>query len=165
MDLYVLRHAIAAARDARKFPDDADRPLTDKGIAKLGHVTQGMQELGLDFDLVLTSPYVRARQTAEIVVKALRLEVRARSTRELAPDGDPKVLIADVLSARAARPLLVGHEPYLSELISVLLSGDPHLGIALKKAGLCKLTAETLRFGRCASLEWLLSPAHFEKRQ
>jgi len=59
--------------------------------------------------------------------------------------------------------LLVGHEPYLSELISVLIAGDAGAGIMLKKGGLCRLSATSLRFSRCATLEWLLTPAQLEK--
>ena len=54
--------------------------------------------------------------------------------------------------------LLVGHEPYLSGLISLLVSGEGTLSVVMKKAGLCKLTTESLKHGRCASLEWLLTP-------
>ena len=62
---------------------------------------------------------------------------------------------------RRTRVLLVGHEPYLSELISILLSGTTNLRIDFKKAGLCKLTVDHLHLGRCASLEWLVAPKVF----
>ena len=62
------------------------------------------------------------------------------------------------LHGRPARTLLVGHEPYLGRLISTLLTGGPDLTLTLKKGGLCKLTVSRLRYGRCATLEWLLTP-------
>jgi phosphohistidine phosphatase len=165
MELYILRHAIAALRGTEEFPQDSDRPLTDKGRAKLGRVVRGMNALGLSFDLILTSPYVRAQQTAESVASAMGAEKILHRTPHLAPDGDPRALIRQIASQAASseRILLVGHEPCLSELISVLVSGDARTAITLKKAGLCKLVVETLRYGRCASLEWLLAPAQMER--
>ncbi len=165
MDLYLLRHAIAVTRGTEGFRHDSDRPLTEKGAAKLRRVVRGMNALGLSFDLILTSPYLRARQTAELVAKEMDAEARLERTPHLAPDGDPRALIAQVASRSAASPsiLLVGHEPNLSQLISVLVSGDERTAVTMKKAGLCKLAAEALRYGRCASLEWLLAPAQLER--
>jgi phosphohistidine phosphatase len=88
-------------------------------------------------------------------------------TRHLEVGGHPEKLI-DVINdrhARASSVLLVGHEPYLSGLISVLVSGEDDLGIALKKGGLCKLTIGTLLYGRCATLDWLLQPAHLTRME
>ena len=165
MELYILRHAIAALGGTGEYPQDSDRPLTDKGRAKLRRVVRGMRALGLGFDLILTSPYVRARQTAERVAGEMGAEKTLHLTPHLAPDGDPRALIRQIASRRAPseRILLVGHEPCLSELISVLVSGDARTAITLKKAGLCKLVVETLRYGRCASLEWLLAPSQMER--
>jgi phosphohistidine phosphatase len=158
MELYVLRHAIAEPRGAGER-NDPDRRLTDEGIAKLREVVRGMRSVRLSFDRILTSPYLRARQTAEIVAAALGIEETVERCPHLAPDGDPAALIKAINAPAAPRTLLVGHEPGLSRLISTLTSGDPGAAFTLKKAGLCKLTAATLRHGRCASLEWLLAPA------
>lgn len=165
MELFVLRHAIAVLRGTEAFPRDSDRPLTDSGRAKLRRVVRGMNALGLGFDLILSSPSVRARQTAERVAGEMGAEQTLHLTPHLAPAGDPRALIRQITSRHAAseRVLLVGHEPYLSELISVLVSGDARTAITLKKAGLCKLVVQTLRYGRCASLEWLLTPAQMER--
>jgi len=165
MELYILRHAIAVTRGTEGFPHDQDRPLTDKGRAKLGRVVRGMNALGLAFDLILTSPYLRALQTAEVVATAMGAGKTLERTPQLAPDGDPRALIRQLTSRRppSERILLVGHEPSLSALISVLVSGDERAVITLKKAGLCKLVVQTLRYGRCASLEWLLAPAQMER--
>lgn len=165
MELFVLRHAIATVRGEEGLSHDSDRPLTEKGIAKLRRVTRGMRTLGLSFDLILTSPYLRALQTAEGVAEAMGAGKTLERTPHLAPDGDPRALI-DLVRSRTgtnARILVVGHEPYLSQLISVLASGEEHTGIAMKKAGLCKLAIRTLRYGRCASIEWLLPPAHLAR--
>jgi phosphohistidine phosphatase len=167
MELYILRHAIAVARGTEGARQDSDRPLTDKGASKLRRVVRGMNALGLSFDLILTSPYLRARQTAEIVAQAMDAEEKLERSRHLAPDGDPRALIAEIASRSAASAsiLVVGHEPSLSQLISVLVSGDERTLLTMKKAGLCKLVAQTLRYGRCASLEWLLAPAQLERIQ
>ena len=165
MELYILRHAIAVARETEGFRHDSDRPLTEAGRSKLRRVVRGMNSLGLSFDLILTSPYLRARQTAEIVAKEMGAEKKLERTPHLAPDGDPRALIRQITSASTAgeRILLVGHEPCLSALISILVSGDERTPITMKKAGLCKVTAQTLRYGRCATLEWLLTPAQMER--
>jgi len=165
MELYILRHAIAVARGTEGVPHDSDRPLTDKGMAKLRRVTRGMRALDLSFDLILTSPYLRALQTAEIVAADVGARKTLERTPHLAPDGDPRALIELVRSrsGASARVLVVGHEPCLSQLISVLVSGDERTAITMKKAGLCKLVAQMLRYGRCASLEWLLTPADMER--
>jgi phosphohistidine phosphatase len=158
MELYIFRHAIAVPRDSGEEPHDEDRRLTEQGIDKLREVVRGMRALDLSFDRVLTSPYVRATQTAEIVAAGLGIQETVEQCPHLAPDGDPEALIKAIKAAPAPRTLLVGHEPALSRLISTLTSGDPGLAVTLKKAGLCKLTVETLRHGRCARLEWLLPP-------
>ncbi len=165
MELYILRHAIAVTRGTEGIRQDGDRPLTDKGAAKLRRVVRGMSALGLSFDLILTSPYVRARQTAEIVAEEMGAGKKCERSPHLAPDGDPRALIAAIASRSTASTsvLLVGHEPLLSQLISVLVSGDERTQVTLKKAGLCKLVAPTLRYERCASLEWLLAPSQLER--
>lgn len=165
MDLYILRHAIAVSRDDASIPRDSDRPLTTKGAAKLRKVVRGMKALGLSFDLILTSPYVRARQTAELVADDLGAATTVERTPHLAPDGDPRALM-DLIGSRphdGGRILVVGHEPYLSQLISVLVLGDERTAITMKKAGLCRLAIQAPRYGRCARLEWLLTPAQLER--
>ncbi len=163
MELYVLRHAIAAPRGTKGYQQDSDRPLTDDGIAKLRDAVRGMRALDLTFDLILTSSYLRAQQTAEIVAKEMRVARALKPCPHLTPGGDSKALIAEINASGTARILLVGHEPDLSRLISILTSGDDRTAITLKKGGLCKLAADTLRHGRCASLEWLLAPGQLRR--
>jgi len=161
MELYVLRHAVAVILGTEGVRHDSERPLTEAGREKLRRVVRGMGALGLSFDLILTSPYRRAIQTAEIVAEQLGTKHGWERAPQLAPDGDPRALVGLITSRSGAgdRVLLVGHEPYLSELVSVLMSGDAFTPITLKKAGLCKLVTPALRYGRCARLEWLLAPA------
>jgi phosphohistidine phosphatase len=159
MDLFLLRHAIAEQRDPTKYPDDALRPLTEKGIKRMRRVAEGFLAAGLTFDVIYTSPYTRARQTADIVADVFGLRKVLRETDTLAVDGDPEALIADLKKVDATSILLVGHEPYLSELISHLLVGDASLDVTMKKGGLCKLTVGMLKYGKCATLDWLIPPS------
>jgi len=159
IELYILRHAIAADRDAWAGREDRNRPLTDEGIVKLREVVRGMRALGLSFGRILSSPFLRARQTAEIVAADMRFKGVVESSPHLAPGGEAGAMIDEINVSRAGPVLLVGHEPGLSQLISMLLAGNTVTGITLKKASLCKLVAPTLRYARCASLEWLLAPA------
>jgi phosphohistidine phosphatase len=163
MDLYILRHAKAGERGAR-FPDDSKRPLTADGEKEMFRVAEGMREIDLNFDLILTSPFVRAKRTAEIVAEVFKSN-KLRLSKNLAGGADARNLIAELNDDYPGRKnvLLVGHEPYLSELISRLSAGDERVSIHFKKAGLCKLTVGELRFGRCATLEWLLTPKQLAK--
>lgn len=158
--LYILRHGIAAARPVSGRAKDSDRPLTAEGRQKVRRVARAMAKLDLGIELIVSSPFVRARQTAELVAEALRLRDKVQLCEPLTPQGEVKDLIAylKALEPPADNVLLVGHEPYLSGLISLLVSGRRGLSLNLKKAGLCKLTLTGLRAGRCATLDWLLTP-------
>ncbi len=160
MNLYLLRHGLAVEPGTHNFVQDSERPLTPKGERKLGQIAEAMKALGLSFNLILSSPYLRARQTAEIIAEAYRARKRLQFTDALTPTGNLKELVGLLHAADPAPDcvLLVGHEPYLSKLISLLVSGDTDVQITLKKGGLCKLAIESLKHGRCASLEWLLTP-------
>lgn len=158
MNLYILRHAKAEEHGTR-FPDDSKRPLTADGEKEMFRVARGMRELELAFDVILSSPFVRAKRTAEIVAEVFRFG-KLRLSLNLASGGDPQKLI-DELNAEtsvAKNILLVGHEPYLSGLISHLATGGKALQLNFKKAGLCKLSIRELEYGRCATLEWLMKP-------
>lgn len=160
MNLYLLRHGLAVEPGAPEYPKDSDRPLIPKGERKLWKTAQALQELELSFDWILSSPYVRARQTAEIIAEALHLHKKLEISETLTPAGNTRKLI-ELIHHRQPRPehvLLVGHEPFLSELISLLVTGEPQAVVIMKKGGLCKLSAEVLEHGRCAALEWLLTP-------
>lgn len=160
MNLYILRHGIAVESGTPGYEKDSERPLTPEGKRKLARIAGAMQEMDLTFDLIFSSPYVRARQTAEIVARCFRAGKKLAFSNELTPGGEPRALVEE-LRRREPEPrdvLLVGHEPYLSGLIAMLVAGNPGLSVTLKKGGLCKLSTESLRCGRCASLEWLLTP-------
>jgi len=161
MELYLLRHAIAEDRGGPGWEDDSKRPLTRKGSKKMLRIAEGMLALDFSVDVILSSPYTRARQTAEIVAEVLGAEKSIEFSDHLAVGGDPEQLIEHLTTdcAGVGSVLLVGHEPWMSSFISTLVSGDQSLSITMKKGGLCKLMVDTLRYGRCATLEWLLTPA------
>jgi phosphohistidine phosphatase len=165
MNLYVLRHAIAEERDQAAYPDDSQRPLTPKGKKKMVKIAENLKDMGVQIDLILTSPYVRARDTAKIVRKALDLKKNQLAFSDhLAPSGFAKDLLSEINEKYPVENLmLVGHEPYLSDLIAMLLAGDLSPSIAMKKGGLCRLSIENLVYGKCATLEWLLTPAQLSR--
>ena len=156
MEIYVLRHGIAVERGAPGYKKDSDRPLTKEGEEKLKQIAQAMLAMELEFDLILSSPYIRAAKTAQIV--AAELDEEVTFTDYLEPEGNPLALIGQINDSKPQRVLLVGHEPHLSQLISLLMSGGTASSIELKKGGLCKLTVEKLSFGQCATMNWLLTP-------
>jgi len=161
MNLYLLRHAIAVERTASDESADSARALTAEGAKKMRRIAKGMKNLELNFDLILSSPYRRARQTAEIVARRLRAERKLKFTEHLTPRGDAGELIEEIghLHGRPDELLLVGHEPYLSHLAARVLARDNQLRLTLKKGGLIKLAVKRLRDGPCATLEWLLTPS------
>lgn len=165
MKLSLLRHGIAAERDNPEYEHDSERPLTPKGERRMRRIAKGIQVSGIASDLILSSPYVRAKQTAEIVAQVLSTPEGVMVAETLTPEGNPRQLIAMLLTDHRERQdvLLVGHEPYLSRLLSTLLTGGPNLAVEMKRGGLCSLNIETLRFGRCASLVSLLSPRQLRR--
>lgn len=159
MILYVIRHAIAAPIGPEG--DDSQRPLTDEGRTRMYRIAAGLKEMGETLDLILTSPFLRATQTARIVAKELRLgKEKVVQTESLAPGGQVADLVKEINGRYAGLQgvAIVGHEPYLSALIALLISGDPGLSITMKKGGVCRLSTDALQAGRCATLDWLLTP-------
>jgi len=145
--------------------DESKRPLTMEGVGKMRRIARGMRRLKLDFDVILASPYLRAKQTAEIVAAVLSVGDKLQFSDHLAGHGDLVQLVTELNEYhRACKSiLLVGHEPSMSELISMLLAGNRSLQLVLKKGGLCKLTVDALRHGRCATLDWLLTPGQLRR--
>jgi phosphohistidine phosphatase len=125
-------------------------------------IVRGLKALEAEIDLILTSPYVRAVETMKILRKAFDLGKEAvLETEHLSPVGysDQLINLINEKYADVENIALVGHEPSLSNLVSILVTGDPNLALTLKKGGICRLAVDTLQYGRCATLEWLLSPS------
>jgi phosphohistidine phosphatase len=142
MELFLIRHGIAGDRDPVKYPDDEKRPLTEKGRSKTQEVAQSLANIGLRFDLMLTSPLLRAHQTAEILQK-IGLCDRLEEFTALAPDGDIQVWINWWLESRYNRDnssiALVGHQPDLGNWAEMLVWGSPKEKLVVKKAGVIGL--------------------------
>jgi phosphohistidine phosphatase len=147
------------------YENDSERPLTTKGERRMRRIAEGMQALGLSYDLMLSSPYLRAKQTAEIVAQVLSPANDVLLVETLTPEGNPRQVIEALRTDHRDREdvLLVGHEPYLSRLISTLLTGGPNLSVVMKRGGLCALDVDAPRFGRCASLVFLLTPRQMRR--
>ena len=156
MILYVVRHAIA--EDAPAGGDDGARKLTGPGRKKMKAVAAGLRALRVAPAVVLTSPLVRAAETAAIVVAALHGAPAPRELAALTPDVAP----ADTLKAlrvfgRHQDVMIVGHEPNLSRTIALLLSGTAGVSIELKKGACAALELAAFEPGG-ATLHWLLQP-------
>lgn len=161
MQLCLLRHAKAEMVISPDSQVDAKRALTPEGERKMRQVAAGMVSMDLKIEVILSSPYVRARQTAEIAARALGLMESLVLTDSLAAVAGPAEVVEVINARHSARQtiLLVGHEPNLGQLASLLLSGRENgLGILFKKAALMSLSSEELKRGKCAVLEWFLTP-------
>ena len=136
MKLYILRHAIAGDRDENLYPDDSLRHLTEKGEKKMGKIAGHLKHMDVQLDVILTSPYVRAFETAKIVAKIFGVKKKQLVLSEhLIPSGTARDLIAEINEIfQVENLMLVGHELYLSDLVAMLVAGDPSMSIAMKRA-------------------------------
>jgi phosphohistidine phosphatase len=124
-ELYLIRHGIAEER-GEAWPDDTKRPLTDRGIARLKKEARALARIGVAFDVVLTSPLVRARQTADAVASTFEPRPPIVAIESLSPGGTYQALLADLeKQARRSRIALVGHEPGIGELAARMIGSRP----------------------------------------
>lgn len=134
-NLYLIRHGIAANREDYT-QDDRQRPLTSEGIKKTTKVAQRLQELGITFDLILTSPLIRAKQTAEIL-QTVGLSKDVKTSSHLAPEGDLLSWWEEGKTWRNYEQLaLVGHEPNLGYWAESFVWGEVKSRLIVKKAGI-----------------------------
>ncbi len=155
-----MRHAEPEERSVSGR--DEDRRLTAAGLAQAEAVGRGIAAVSKEIRLILTSPYARARQTAEAVAKALGLS-GARSTRALEPGSDPEAILSELEETGEESVLLVGHAPLLGSLLGRLVTGDPSADIPLSKAGAAWVSLKGLE--QPARLRALLPPAVLEQLQ
>ena len=123
MKLYVMRHG--PAEDTAASGRDGDRALTTSGRERVRSVAKRLVEVGEAPRVIISSPLVRALQTAEIVAAELGID-KVETGHELAPGGDAAVLARALLASDRKRPMVVGHEPDLSALVATLLAGSFH---------------------------------------
>lgn len=141
MELYLIRHGIAVERGT--YTEDAERPLNNKGRQKTAQVAKQLYERGLRFNLILTSPLVRARETAAILQDA-NLSAEVQELTSLAPNGDILNWINWLESQRQIKYrdkclALVGHQPDLGNWAETLVWGKAQEKLILKKAGVIGL--------------------------
>jgi phosphohistidine phosphatase len=159
MNLYIIRHAIAVDEGSSEYEEDSQRPLTDKGSKKMRQIAKGLRALGVEFDLILSSPYIRAKETAEILEDVFKTKKDVKFSNNLLPMSGPDLLIAEMNEKYDEDSVaLVGHEPFLSALIGLLVSENAGIDITLKKGGVCRLSVDDLHHTRKATMEWLLTP-------
>ncbi|MFB2919001.1 phosphohistidine phosphatase SixA [Aerosakkonema funiforme] len=158
-ELYLIRHGIAA--EPEQYSHDRDRPLTDEGKRKTRKVAARLSELNLHFGLILTSPLLRARQTAEILIAA-GLSSQLEESNDLAFDGDIQHWLTwfeEWQQKGSTRLALVGHEPNLGNWAEILTWGEIRGSLVVKKAGIVGLTLpETGSPVGRSQLFWLASP-------
>lgn len=165
MEVYLIRHGIAAERGTYK--NDEERPLTEKGYKKTTNVAQQLFAVGLKLDLVLTSPLVRAVQTANIL-KEVGLTRRIEKFAPLKPNGDINLWLQWQQSHENNydKLALVGHQPDLSNWGEMLVWGTVKEQLVLKKAGIIGLRIPDVGTPVCRSKLFLLtSPKWFLKPQ
>jgi phosphohistidine phosphatase len=161
LELYLIRHGIAAER-GEDYPDDSKRPLTSTGIARLRKGAKALDQLGVAFDQILSSPLVRTKQTAEILAESMKSKPPVAFVDALAPAGTPAAVIQEIgKHARKARIALVGHEPNLGELAARLIGARASL--EFKKGGICRIDFEILPPKGVGHLVWFVTPKMLRK--
>lgn len=162
MDLFILRHG-EAGRSSATVRDDSKRTLTVEGEKEIRNISEGIKELGIKFDYIFSSPLLRARQTAELVSKIVESKNQIKELDELKPEGN-KLQLYDKFSnlKQDSSVLIVGHEPYLSELIGETISNG-ECKIDLKKAGLVRIKVTATLPKLKGELKWLLTPKHLKR--
>ena len=159
MEIYVIRHAIAYDRDPMQWPDDGRRPLSPDGERRFRRSAQGLAVLVPEVDLLLSSPWLRAWQSAEILHQVAGWPA-PRSCLALEGNRSPRgVLTALREHATAERVALVGHEPQSQALVSFLLTGDSaRVALELKKGSVVALAVNSTPRAGTAFLVWALPP-------
>ena len=137
MEIWILRHA--KAEDAGPTTPDEERELTPGGHETMRSVARAIARLEPKLDAILTSPLVRARQTAEPVARALSLEDKLIESDALVPEADPKAILREIGKRGLGRVMVVGHMPHLGRLLGYLLTGRQDTAIDIKKAALARV--------------------------
>ncbi len=158
MEIYVVRHGIAIDRGDPKCPPDPERYLTEEGIEKTKRVAAAVAALSVTPDLLLSSPYVRAMQTAEIFAAALKYpKQKIRQTDLLLPGAEPTLFFREIAKDKQSSAIFVfGHAPQLDELIACALGSKRHI-TSLKKAGVALIELKRVSPPN-GQLVWLAPP-------
>ena len=156
MRLYLVRHAWAGERGDPRWPNDAERPLTADGKERFKAVAKKLAARGFAPPIIATSPYVRARQTAEILVKVLDGKTELVDLPALEPEADWGAAVEWAAGRDEDEIALVGHMPSLGELAAALVGASPG-GIDLKKGAAAAIDFESRPAAGKGSLHWLVT--------
>ena len=158
MEIYVVRHGIAIDREDPKSPPDPDRYLTEEGIEKTKRVAAAVASLSGSPDLLLSSPYVRAMQTAEIFASALEYpKAKIRRSDLLLPGAEPTLFFRELAKDKQSSTIFIfGHAPQLDDLIACALGTKLHI-TSLKKAGVALIELKRVSPPH-GELVWLAPP-------
>ena len=159
MKLLVVRHAIAEDREAYAASghDDALRPLTEQGARRMKRGARGLRRLIPAIDTLVSSPFTRAFDTAEIVRREYQIE-RVETNRALEPTVSVADAVAALQSYSANILAIVGHEPQLGRLVTYLVSGLDRSAIELKKGSACLIEFEGILSAGAGMLIWSIRP-------
>ena len=161
LELYLVRHAIAADRGA-DYPDDSKRPLTTAGISRFRKEAKALGALDVEIELIISSPLTRAKQTAEIVAQALPTKPTLTLSDSLAPAGTPASVFQELAKhMRKGKIALVGHEPNIGELAARLIGS--RTPIEFKKGAICRIDFEVFPPKGSGQLRWLVTPRMLRK--
>jgi len=156
LELYLIRHGIAAERGP-EYPDDSKRPLTAKGIAALRREAKALNRLDVTFDLIITSPLTRTKQTADTLAGLLRGKPAVAMSDALTPAGTPAAVIREINEhPRKSKLALVGHEPNIGELAARLIGARSP--IKFKKGAICRIDFDVLPPKALGQLIWFMPP-------
>ncbi|TVQ95594.1 MAG: phosphohistidine phosphatase SixA [Deltaproteobacteria bacterium] len=156
--LYLFRHGIAEGEHPEHPGRDTERRLTDKGRERTARAALGLERLGIAPDVIWTSPYVRTRQTAQILAEVLDPSSGVEVHEQLACEGSNERLIEEIAGSAQRSVLLVGHEPNLSELTSLLVCGRGILRSRFKKAGYVHIEVHPVQQRVVGRLQAMLPP-------
>ena len=163
MQLFIVRHGIAVDREDPKCPADPDRFLTEEGMEKTRQVAKGVSEVGAIPELMITSPYLRALQTAEIFAEELGYsKQKIRKSELLLPGAEPLQLFRELAKDKDLSVVFVfGHAPHLDDVVATALGSKHHIS-ALKKAGVALVELRRL-VPPSGELVWLATPKLLRK--
>jgi phosphohistidine phosphatase len=159
MVVYILRHGTAVARGSGVYPND-DRPLTENGKRKMAMSAGGIAKVAGEVDVILTSPLIRAQETARIAARALGIKEKVEICKELLPGTSLKQTLVHLARyKRRKKIMLVGHEPELGHLASALMGSHKTI-VEFKKGALCAIEVSLLLPRRSGKLLWHLQSKH-----
>ena len=159
VQIYIMRHGIATMRGADRSIDDSERTLTPRGRSKCKQIGKGLARLGVTLDWIVTSPLVRASETAQIMAESLGAEIPMDFCEALRPGEPPEKLLRFLKQqSQRKRILVVGHEPDLSILAGRLIGADRNAGLAFKKGGCCLVLCDQLSLKMPGRLLWWMTP-------